>query len=53
MQKGMNIDAVIALIISGVGMAIPEMSMLVRGYLCRLFEIPLPSGTVYGISADP
>ena len=44
LQKGMSIGAVIALIIGGVGMAIPEMSML-----ACIFKKKLVAGIVFAI----
>jgi len=39
MQKGMNVAAVIALIIGGAGMAIPEMSMLASIFKKKLVAV--------------
>ena len=38
-QKGMNLGAVIALIIGGAGMAIPEMSMLLSIFKARIVAV--------------
>lgn len=57
MQKGMNIGAVIALIIGGAGMAIPEMSMLasifkpklVGSIICVIFVTAVLGGYIFSL----
>jgi len=57
MQKGMSVGAVIALIIGGAGMAIPEMTMLasifktklVAAIVCVIFITAVVSGYVFNI----